>query len=114
MSTFPSGGTLEANWTVSPPPVERVAMESGPEKQTNLQGTVQLEMPVKYHFEAAQWLIFKAWYFGDINRSGWFTWTEPDTGTSVRARIKGGEIRYGPTTTTKACYRASMIIEYWL
>jgi hypothetical protein len=112
MSTWPAGGIIIGTWQASAPEVERVSMESGPGKQTNSEGTATISMPVTYHFEAAAWAAWKAWYLSDINRSGWFTWTEPDEGTTVRARIKGGLVKWGPTTTTKACYRASMTIEY--
>lgn len=56
---------------------------------------------------------FEAWYFNDIGRIGFFTWSDPRTEESRIVRFKDGAIgKLVPTIAGYAQSQRSVVLEY--
>lgn len=117
MAAFP---TVKYEWRdlgEDPEPVVvRGEMERGIPKQRRVRSDVRVEIPLTIHFDTkAEAAAFETWFFTTIKAGqDWFDFTHPRLGTTVTARVVGGEL--GPLTFTKRTLESSkrgLKIEYW-
>jgi hypothetical protein len=96
------------------PSVQRTEMERGVPKQRLLNTHVMQELSCSLLFKSpADTAAFEAWYFGDIGRIGYFTFTHPRTGATHNGRFKGGDIgTLTPVNNRRHKWRRSATLEY--
>ncbi len=90
-------------------------MDAGPPKQlldrsrqmTERQVTVRLRSRVDYD-------VFMVWFRDTVHRGAdWFDWTDPETLTTVQARIKNGELQRKPMNAALSVWHVSFTLESW-
>ncbi len=96
------------------PAVVRADMERGLPKQRLQSRRVIVRVDCTLFFASrADTLAFDDWYFGAINRIGWFNWRDPRAGVTRSVRFAGGSI--GKLTPLAARYEVaqrSCTLEY--
>lgn len=117
MATFPTYVKLAWRDTgESPRPiVARTEMERGLPKQRRIAADTVVTVPLTCFFDTkADAVAFETWVYTTLDGGmGWFNWTNPRTGTTVSARIVGGDIgTLQPENKTWVYARRSFKIEY--
>jgi len=80
---------------VRPAGAIRTPMEGGLAKQRKFPSKVLPTLQAIYTFDSkADYNSFLTWYETDVNRVGWFNWTDPVDNVVREARIVGGALRY--------------------
>lgn len=88
------------------PSVERTEMERGVAKERIINTDVIVELSgTLMFFSAAKQQAFMDWYFDTLGRIGWFTMTDPRTGSTLTARFKSGAL--GKLSQVASGWRAS-------
>ena len=72
--------------------VIRSDMESGPAKQALRSSRDYIRFPVSYLFTKAEFVAFDTWVTDTIKIVGTFDWVDPLSGSTLQARIVGGDI----------------------
>ena len=95
-ATFPSYAKLliAGFGEQAAPGVLRTQMESGPAKQLKTKSRVEVQRPARIRvMSKADYLLFMVWFKTTINQGAdWFDWTDPVAGSTVSARIVGGQL----------------------
>lgn len=96
------------------PGVVKSPMERGLAKQRVGSSRVVVEVSAALLFDSAEDAgRFEDWYFNDIGRIGFFTWTDPRTGGTRAGRFKDGAIgKLVPTIAEYAQSKRSVTLEY--
>uniref|UniRef100_UPI003F7EC2E2 hypothetical protein n=1 Tax=Xanthomonas sp. 0924 TaxID=2835534 RepID=UPI003F7EC2E2 len=116
MATWPAYARLTlATYSESfEPSIVRTEMERGMPKQ-RLQNT-QVMMNVTgtvLFMTKADALAFEQWYFGELRRIGFFSWTSPKDGITRQARFKDAAIgTLTPLAGDFAISQRSVTLEY--
>lgn len=117
-ASFPSyAKILLAGFGEQPEPgVRRTEMESGPPKQLKTKSRVLVQRQARVRVNSkADYLLFLDWVHTTLNQGAdWFTWTDPVRGTSVSARIVGGQLGQAmPMATIAGAWVIPCAIETW-
>lgn len=93
----------------------RTDTESGPPKQTKIKSRVMVKVPVRARFGSqADALSFIDWVRTTLDHgTDWFDWANPLTGTTVQARIVGGQLGRIAPVRGMSCWEIPMTLEYW-
>lgn len=116
MAAFPSNLKILIETSETPGSVVlRSEMERGVPKQRRIAADVLVTVPIAVIFFTKQQAAdFETWFYGSINGGvDFFDWADPRTGTTVQARIVGGQL--GPLEPLRTNYelsRRSMTLEY--
>ena len=117
MAAFPSyAKILLAGYAVQQASaLKRSDMDSGPAKQrldrsrqiTERQVTVQLRSRADYE-------SFMVWFRDSIHRGAdWFDWPNPESLSTVQARIKNGDLKRQPMNSALSIWNVSFVLETW-
>jgi len=95
MATWPAYArmTLSSYSEAFEPSILRTEMERGlpVQRVLNTQVLVNVTGTVLFMTKADE-LAFEQWYFGELGRIGFFSWTSPKDGITRQARFKNADI----------------------
>jgi len=94
-ATWPSYAKVLADGYTEEPAagVIRTPMESGPPKQARVLSKAPLIRNVRILLTTAEYAQWKIWFIRIIERTGWFSWTDPVDNKVKTARIYGGQYK---------------------
>lgn len=93
MATFPTYARMLVDGSSEEfePSIERTEMERGVPKQRLGNSQVLMTFNVNLVFMSRDDVnAFESWYFDEIKRIGWFTFTHPKNGQQISGRFKSG------------------------
>lgn len=96
--------------------VLRTEMESGPPKQFKKLSRVTVQRQAVIRVDSkADYLAFLTWFGTTINQGAdWFDWPDPVTGSTVSARIVGGELGAAqPMASIAGGWTIPCVLETW-
>jgi hypothetical protein len=119
MAAFPTTG-VRYDWRdlseATDPVVERAAMERGIAKQRRTNSDARVEIGLTLHFDTkAEAAAFETWFFTTVHAGqDFFDFVHPRLGTTVQARVVGGELGALSYLNPAMAYsRRSIKLEYW-
>lgn len=117
MATFPS--YVKLGWRdtgeAMKPIAVRTEMDRGVAKQRRIAADTVITVPLTCFFDSkADAAAFEDWVYTTLDGGmAWFDWTNPRTGTTVQARIVGGDIgTLQPENKTWVYAKRQIKIEY--
>ncbi len=95
--------------------LKRSEMDAGPPKQRLDRSRQMVERTVTVRLRSrADYTAFMSWFRDTIHRGAdWFDWPDPETLTTVQARIKNGELQRKPMNTALTLWHVSFTMESW-
>lgn len=95
--------------------LKRSDMDAGPPKQRLDRSRQMVERQVTVHLGSrADYDAFMTWFRDTIHRGAdWFDFTNPETLTTLQARIKNGEMQRQPMNPALTLWHVSFTLESW-